>query len=187
MTCNVSNMDDLEAEVVEADERARAGRIARLEWLQLGASRQYYPVPALAREYFLEARLCWYVGAFISTILMVQLAFEEFLRSQYRVARGVGGKLDSGTSVDSAGFAELIEQERNDDFLSKSEADDLTALRKSRNPYVHAKDVGGKGTSFFELTIGISAPESVGVGVEDEARNAIKLLTTFFPALCLRM
>lgn len=180
-------MDDLRTKVVESDERARAGRITRLEWLQSGDSLQNYPVPALAHEYFEEARLCWYVGAFISTILMVQLAFEEFLRSQCRVARGVGGKLDSGKSVDLAGFAELIQQGRKDDFLSISEANELSALRKSRNPYVHTKDVGGKGPSFFDLTIRISAPELVGVGVEDEARNAIKLLTTLFPTLCIRM
>lgn len=180
-------MDDLKAQVVEADERARVGRIARLGWLQSGTSLQSYPVPALAHEYFEEARLCWYVGAFISTILMVQLAFEELLRSHYRVVRGVGGKLDSGKRVDSAGFAELIKQGSRDTFLSTAEAGDLSALRRCRNPYVHTRDVEGKGPSFFDLTVRISAPELAGVGVEDEARKAIKLLTTLFPTLCLRM
>ena len=185
--CFDPGMDDQQTQVIEADERARPGRIARLKWLHAQAPLESYPVPALAQEYFEEARFCWYLGAFIASILMVQLAFEELLRSHYRVARGVGGSLDSGKSVDSAGFAELIRQGRRDDLLSPSEVHDLSSLRKSRNPYVHTKDVGGTGPSFFDQTIKISASELVGLGVEQEAKEAIELLTTFFPRLCMRV
>jgi hypothetical protein len=182
-------MDDLNAQVVEADKRARAGRIARLEWLQPETPLQSYPVPSLAHEYFEEARLCWYVGAFVATILLVQLAFEELLRSHYRVARGVGGKLDSRKSVNSVGFAELIQQGKGDGLLSPSEADGLSSLRRCRNPYIHTKDVGGKRKqpTFLDQTLKISGRELGGLGVEDEAREAMKLLTKLFPTLCMRM
>jgi hypothetical protein len=132
--------DSLIAQVAAADERARPGRVSRLAALGDAEGVDGYPCPALAHEYFEEARLCWYVGAFVAAILMVQLAFEEFLRSQYRVAKGVGGELRSGIKVDRAGFAELIVQARSDGFLSSSEANELHALRKRRNPYVHTKD-----------------------------------------------
>jgi len=179
-------MDNLQAQVIEADERARPGRIVRLKWLRAEAPLESYPVPALAQEYFEEARLCWYVGAFVASILMVQLAFEELLRSHYRVARGVGGDLAPRKSVDSAGFADLIEHAKRDGLLSSSEVRDLTLLRKSRNPYVHTKGVGGKGPSFLDQSMKTSAPELTGLGVEQEAKEAIKLLTTSFVRLCIR-
>jgi len=130
------------------------------------------------------------MGAFVATILMVQLAFEEFLRSQYRTSRGVGGKVDSGIAVDKAGFADLIKQARSDDFLSDSEADELNDLREHRNPYVHVKDtdnVRNKGRTFLDQLTKIAAPDFIGVSTEDEAKKAIQLLIRLFPTLCMRM
>jgi len=178
--------NDLEAQVAEADQRARTGRIERLRILQRASSLEGFPTPALAFEYYEEARLCWYMGAFVATVLMVQLALEEFLRSHYRVALGVGGKLSSGVSVDRAGFGELIKEATVDDFLTESEAKDLDSLKNCRNLYVHTKDQRQGRPSFFDQLAKIAVPELVGTGTEDEARVAVKLLMTLFPALCMR-
>jgi len=184
-------MDDFTSQVVKADERARAGRAARLKLLQSILLVEEYPAPALAYEFFEEARLCWYVGAFVATILMVQLAFEELLRSRYRTARGVGGKLDSGVPVDDAGFAQLIEQGKNDHSLSSPEAGQLRALKDCRNLWVHAKDEGKKRATknratWFDQLGKMVVPDLVGIGVEDEAQKAITFLTVSFPLLCKR-
>ena len=94
--------------------------------------------------------------------------------------------MDSGTLVDRAGFAELIRQSRGDGFLSDSEAGELTSLRAYRNPYVHTKDTGSMGPTWFDQLIKIGAPEIVGVGADDEAHKAVTLLTRLFPLLCMR-
>jgi hypothetical protein len=178
--------DDLDGQVAEADQRARHGRIERLKILQNDLPHEEFPVPALALAYYEEARLCWYMGAFVATVLMVQLAFEELLRSYYRVVRGVGGKLSSGVLVDRAGFGDLIKEARPDDFLTDSEARDLDSLKNCRNLYVHTKDEKQGRPSFFDQLAKIAVPELVGIGAEDEARVAVKLLITFFPTLCMR-
>lgn len=124
--------DEIAVQVAAADARARNGRAARLKVLLSVMPVEGYPVPALAHEYFEEARLCWYVGAYVATVLMVQLAFEELLRSSYRTARGVGGRLDSGVLIDRAGFGQLIHQGRSDGFLSRLEANELASLKERR-------------------------------------------------------
>jgi len=102
----------------EQEDRSFPGRLERLRFLLSIQKQPPFPSPRLAYEYYEEARLCWYVGAFVASIVMVQLAFEELLRSHYRVAKGVGGKLDCGKKVDDAGFANLINEARNDMYIS---------------------------------------------------------------------
>ena len=138
-------------------------------------------------HYYEEARLCWYCGAYVATILIVQLAFEEFLRSFYRAARGIGAKLDSGVAIDRAGFSDLTAQARRDNFLAASETADLVWLKDCRNPYVHTRDERVKGTNFFDQLAKIAAGNIVSVTVEDEAQRAIVLLISLFPLLCQRM
>ena len=153
------------------------------------------PLPALAYEYYEEARLCWYMGAFVATIIMVQISFEELLRSHYRVSKGVGGKLSNDKKVDDVGFNDLIDEAKNEGYISTQEAGSLHNLRKNiRNSFVHAKDVkiSGSGNTnfktpnFFTQTLKIQAPEVLGSDVVDEAKEAIKLLVIAFPDISKR-
>lgn len=176
----------------EGDKRSYDGRLQRLRFLLSIKEQEAFPRPALASEFYEEARLCWYVGAFVATIVMVQLSFEELLRSNYRMAKGVGGKLNSGKPVDNAGFSDLINEASNDMYISHDEAKSLHNLRKNiRNPFVHVKDVKVNGNgktnldepSFFTQHLKITAPKLLGSDVENEAKEAIRLLLTLFPEI----
>jgi len=184
--------DEVEQLIVEADKRSYSGRLERLRILLSTQTQDTFPAPALALEYYEEARLCWYVGAFVATIIMTQLAFEELLRSHYRVVKGVGGNLDCGKKVDEAGFFDLINEARNEGWLLRNEAESLHALRKNlRNPYVHVKDIKVDSSGKIEIerpcflmqNLKIVAPELIGSGAEDEAREAIRLLVNLFPEM----
>jgi hypothetical protein len=59
----------------EGDRRSNKGRLERFGFLMEKEKEPYFPAPALAVEYYEEARLCLYMGAFVATILMTQLAF----------------------------------------------------------------------------------------------------------------
>ena len=179
----------------EGDNQSYNGRFDRLKFLLSVENQFSFPTPALASEYYEEARLCWYVGAFVATITMVQLAFEELLRSHYRVAKGVGGKLNCGIKVDQASFSNLIDEATNDKWILEEEAKSLHNLRKNvRNPYVHVKDVkvndygktNLKKPNFFIQYLKIKAPEVIGADVENEAKWAIQLLVTLLPKISCR-
>ncbi len=179
----------------EGDERSYSGRLERLRFLLSIEDQNPFPAPALAVEYYEEARLCWYVGAFVATIVMAQLSFEELLRSHFRVAKGVDGKLNCGKKVDHASFSDLIDEAKNDKWISEEEAKLLHDLRKNvRNPYVHVKDIkvnddgepNLKGPNFLIQYLKIKAPELVGSDVGSEAKEAIQLLVTLLPEISRR-
>jgi hypothetical protein len=187
--------ENLEQLIHDGDKRSYSGRLERLKFLLSIESQNEYPASALAHEYFEEGRLCWYAGAFVATIVMVQLSFEELLRSHYRVAKGIGGKLSSGKEVNNAGFYELINEAENDGYISRQEAESLHGLRKNiRNPFVHVKDIevnaNGKQTfrkpNFFTQTLKIAARVVLGSDVVDEAKGAVQLLVTLFPEISSR-
>lgn len=197
MDVQMQNYSDGEIERLmdEANERAHAGCLKRLRVLLSTQSQDTFPAPGLALEYHEEARLCWYVGAFVSTIIMTQLAFEELLMSHYRVANGVGASLDCGKKVDKAGFFDLINKAQRDGWISQGEAESLNTLRKSlRNPYVHVKDIKGDerkekepvSPNFLTQYLKIVASELIDNDVEDEAKEAILLLVSLFPKISSR-
>lgn len=179
----------------KAEANSRSGRLVRLRFLTDEGDFTEGPMDGLSYEYFEEARLCWYAGAFVAAIVMSQLAFEEALRSHYRLTLGPGGLLASRKEVDRAGFADLIEQARHDQRITLEEAEALGALRKDyRNAYVHTKDLKGAatGSTSHELPpfaiqhFKIVAPEVAGTSVEDEARHAIHMLITMLPRISRR-
>ena len=179
----------------QATRRSYAGRLARLSFLLPLCVQDGFPVPVLAYEYYEEARLCWYMGAFVATIIMAQLSFEELIRSHYRGSQGVGGVLKCGKSVDKAGFYDLVKEAENDKWLEKQDAQLLHNLRKNmRNAFVHAKDieVGQNGKpvidrpNFFTQGLKVHAPTVLGTSVEDEAREAVRLLAVLFPKISSR-
>ena len=183
--------DELDQLIDEANENTRSGRLERLRFLFSEEYPNRLPVEALAYEYYQEARLCWYMGAFVATIVMSQLAFEELLRSHYRVAEGVGRNLDDHIKVDEAGFKDLIKQSEADGWLHPEETALLSRIRKDfRNPYVHPHDfdVGNRllKPNFLGQLMKIVAGELVGSGAEDEARQSIRTLVTLFPTIARR-
>ncbi len=187
--------NELEELIHQGDERSYPGRFKRLKFLLSVEEQTPFRVSALAAEYYEEARLCWYVGAFVSTIIMTQLAFEELFRAHYRAAMGVGGKLDCGKKVNDASLFSLLQQARKDGWISLAEANLLNELRKDlRNPYVHVKDVSvkdeGKQTrgkrDFFIQFLKIKGSPLIPDSVEKEAQKAIQLLVTLFPVVSER-
>ncbi|MBZ5568981.1 MAG: hypothetical protein LAN64_14155 [Acidobacteriia bacterium] len=181
--------DDIWKEVVLADERARQGRVDRLNVLNIGISTDPIPIPALAAEYFEEARLCWYTGAYIAAILMAQLSFEEFFRSHYRAVFGVGGKLKSGSTIDRAQFFDLLNEANQDGTITQEEFCRLDGIRKARNAYVHTKDSVPSDVAkpnFFDQMLKVSAPHLVGISAENEARTSIQTLVELFAPICAR-
>lgn len=181
--------------IFEADKQSYSGRLERWKWLLSIEDQEAFPAPALAVEYYEEARLCWYAGVFVSTIIMVQIAFEELLRSRYRSAKRFGGKLNSGKKIDDAGFYDLIYEFKTCGWISCDEAKSLNNLRKNiRNPYVHVKDIKIRKNGKIDRTkpswdtqyLKITAPNLIGADVEVEAKEAILLLVTLFPEISRR-
>lgn len=183
--------EELERLIHDANERAHDGRLERLRFLFSLEDSDPVPVGALAYEYYQEARLCWYVGAFVAAIVMSQLALEEMLRAHYRMAKGVAGELNDHKRVNAARFYDLINQAGTDGLLTSAEAAALHRLRKDhRNPYVHPSDVSAandlSGPSFLRQHTRIAAPELVGTSTEDEARESIRRLVTLLPNVMRR-
>lgn len=189
--------NELKKLIFSNDKQVYVGKLKRLKFLLTEENYNVFPTSVLAIEYYEEARLCWYDGAYVASICMVQLAFEELLRSYYRSARGIEGRLKFGKNkkVENVAFYELIEEAREDRLISEHEEQELHHLRKNiRNPYVHVKDVkieNGKQNlqkpDFFTQYLKIKVPEVIGTDVEDEARFTIKVLITIFPKISIRM
>ena len=179
----------------DGDKRSLKGRRERLEYLLSVETKSEYPISVLTNEYYEEARLCWYVGAFVSTIIMVQLSIEELLRSHYRVLKGVNGRLSNNIEVNNASFFNLIHEAENDLYITSKEATAFNHLRKNiRNPFVHVKDKGSdinkkykqKRLDFFTQTLKIVAPQVIGKDIVDDAKKAIHLLVTILPNISNR-
>jgi len=186
---NPYNDEELDRIICDANERAHKGRLERLRLLFSLEDREQFPAHSLAYEFYLEARLCWYVGAFVSTIVISSIALEELLRANYRVIKGVGGYLDSGKKIDEAGFADLIDQAEADGGLTSKESRKLHELRKYlRNPWVHPPDIKRDflKPNWLRQDIKIKAPDLGQGDVQEEAKEAIRLLVTAFPRLSRR-
>ena len=177
--------------ISEMDDRASDGRLKRLRFLFENEDDESAPFDGLAYEYSEEARLCWYAGAYVGTIVMTQLCFEETLRAHFRVILGVKGGLPCGKSVDSAGFADLIDAAFARELITDAEKTCLTSLRLTRNPYVHPKEVSSQPDlsrpDVFVQHLKIVAPDLVGQSVEKEAGRAILLLVQSLPRISRRL
>ena len=193
--------EEIHSMVEDANAREQSEREERLKFLISVQSEGEFPAPVLAREYYDEARLCWLYGAFVSTILMSQLAIEELLKNHFRVSKGVKGCLRDEKTVDDSYLFDLVEEAKEEGLIGKEEADDLDQIRKTyRNPYTHVKDVtsprdakGKKNQSgnFFDQGLKIHNPdlsrELLGTSVIDEAQHVITLLCNYFPVISSRL
>lgn len=163
--------EELHRMVETSNENENNGRIARLRVLVDNQTREGFFCHALAHNYFEEAKMCWYSGCYVSTIIMSQLAIEELLRSHYRNMSHCFIQEEDGTmrqfppedckepvlkwanrdsmkkgyqKVDSATFMQLVEEALCDSLITHPQADKLGHLKKAlRNPYVHSEDVNG--------------------------------------------
>jgi hypothetical protein len=172
-------------EVIAADARARGGKKKRLELLAEAPPEYEFPAPQLARRYYEESRLCFYSGAYVATIIMAQLAFEELLRTYYRAIEGEGC-LPDGTKVADCGFADLIIRARREKLANSRDIRHLEKLRTMRNPYVHSRQ-DGKKSDHTRQTLKITFPEYVGVSTQDEAQKAVTTLIEVFPRLSIKI
>jgi hypothetical protein len=163
----------------------------------LSEKREPFVSDSLAHAYYVEAKLCWISGAYVSTIIMTQLAFEESLRAFFRTIRQGDPILKEDTTIDRAGFFDLVEQAKDERWISTTEATALHTLRKlQRNPYVHPKQVE-KGTycpdeflrriDAFAQAMKLHAPSFNTGSVIAEAQDAIQLLLHKFPAISSRL
>ena len=171
--------------VKSSDRKHFESRLKRLEYLVSISKVIYLPYPTICIATHEEARLCWYNGAFIASIVMTQLTFEELLRSYFRMSYGISGELRhlslTGKIVkcDSAGFYDLIQEAFLSRWLSSSERENLHKLRKIRNNYVHIKDISLKNRrkeSFHSLVLKLFASELVEGSLEEDAQFAVTLL-----------
>jgi len=173
----------------EIENRERVWRLMRMlsaqrsDWLVCGGMIQ--------ELYFQEARLCWVSGAYVSTIIMTQLAFEEMLRSMFRRLRAPKGVLRRGLRVDRASFFDLIRRAKAEGWISETEAETLNRIREQfRNPYVHIKgerQIGRRQSGLTPLEAKFLAPSVQGGSVIAEAQEAIQTLVTFFPVMSTRL
>lgn len=172
--------------IKEKDQKELNEKSKRLKLLISNTTDEYIPIPSLAFQYFEEARLCYYSGAFIATIFMVHLAFEELLRNHYRVIREMKEKLISKKgrqlSVDKVSFSELIDNAKKECYVSKDDAKKLHKLRKIRNSLQHTKDVPPYERSLLKSWYGQEI--ELRTNIEKDARWAIKLLLDRFLNIC---
>ena len=184
---------DVERLIEVSNEREHVGRVERLRMLISVPQLQEFPCSALALAYHEEARLCWCMGAYVATIVMSQLAFEELLRAHYRAFTG---DLDRRKKLDNASFATLIVTAQGDGWILEDEAVQLHNMRRNyRNAYVHPHDYTNWATqdkdsdkpNFQKQTLKIYAPELMDQGVTDEAWESIRLLVSLLPKVSRRL
>jgi len=58
--------------ILENDRQIYVGKLKRLKFLLTQENCNVFPVPALAIEYYEEARFCWYVDAFVVFLLKIE-------------------------------------------------------------------------------------------------------------------
>jgi len=185
--------DEIKEMIKNSNIKEFHGRFHRLKYLISIHKDIYLPYPSLCEDYYREARLCWYNGAFVASILMVQLTFEELFRSYFRMSYGINSKLrfcKKEIKVDNASFYDLIEEACLCGWVNNNERDELHKLRKIRNPYVHTKDIDFKNQKkidFFNLFSKIYAPELIEGSAEEDAKFATTLLTRSYPNIALRV
>lgn len=170
--------------IKEADERSFAGRVARLRFLIDSLGEGYAPFPAIVLEYFEETKLCFYQGAFVSTIIMASATVEELFRQVYRQANKMN-------KADAKGLASLVDHAVEDDLISPEEAEKIAELRKLRNQFTHVNIGFGKGSvenkhTLLDYMLLWGNPDKETLPVEDLSRNAIKIFAALLPELCNR-
>ncbi|MFY3741493.1 MAG: hypothetical protein HMLIMOIP_001949 [Candidatus Nitrosomirales archaeon] len=183
--------EEIKKMVEETDRDEFEDRSKRLKFLISVEGKWLMTAPALATAYYDEAKLCWYSGALVATIIMARLSLEELIRSHYRNV-GLSKKLKSGKNVDVVGFSELIDETLSDRYISEEEATKLREIRNYSEPYIHTKSIRfkearrDKSSNFLTQSDKIYAPDPLQMDVEDEAGSALQIMISLFQGICNR-
>jgi len=175
--------DNLEKMMQEGDKKSFEGRLNRLKFLLGNLGEDYTPFPAIVLEYFEETKLCFYQGAFVSTI-MASATFEEVFRQVYRDANQM-------EKARTKGLANLVDYAIADELISQAEADKLTELRQLRNRFTHINIGFGEGSiknkhTFLDYMLLWGDPREETLPIEELSKSAIKIFAELLPELCNR-
>jgi hypothetical protein len=155
-------------EWLETDEaHSRASRAKRLRFLikEFGGGnyRMFHgQVAALAFE---EARQAYLHGLFVACTLMCQACVEQMLGGFLRAS----GRND----LEGATYQRILREAHDQKLLSAIEFATLDKLRDSRNPYVHSRPPGSKGTLIRRAVDSRTSPDKIAAR---DARTAIRVL-----------
>jgi HEPN domain-containing protein len=155
-------------EWLETDEaRSRSSRAKRLRFLikEFGDAecRVFYgDIAVLAFE---EARQAYLHGLFVACTLMCQVCVEQMLSGLLRA----GGRND----LEHTNFQNMLREARDERLLSTKELATFETLRTWRNPYVHSRPPGSKGTLIRRAFDSNTSPEET---VARDARTAMRAL-----------
>ncbi len=186
---------NVEAKINESNRREHEGRATRLDYLLSIQTEDYGPYDALALAYYEEARLCWYNGAYVATIVMSQLALEEMLRAHYRVIDYSIIYEPQNVHYGNSTFYQLTQKAETDHWLTPQEARAFHKLRREfRNPFVHPRDTISPENepnrelknNFLEQTVKIYAIDILKSNVMQEAQKSLTILCTLFPRISRR-
>jgi HEPN domain-containing protein len=153
---------------LEVDEaRSRSSRARRLRFLIKesggGKYRLFYgDVAALAFE---EAKQAYLHGLFVACTLMCQVCVEQMLCGLLRA----GGR----NNLEGANFQRILREARDSEVLSTLEFATFEKLRTQRNPYVHSRPPGSKGTLARRA---VDSKTSLEETAARDARTAIRAL-----------
>jgi len=152
----------------ERDEaRSRASRAKRLRFLTKeyggGDYRVFYD--QLAALAFEEARQAYLHGLFIACTLMCQVCVEQTLCGLLNAV----GRND----LKGATYEQILRKARDQKLLSTAEFAKFDRLRQWRNPYVHPRPIGSKGTLIRRAIDSKTSPEQI---TARDARTAIRAL-----------
>jgi len=153
-------------EWLERDEaRSRTSRARRLRFLTKeyggGDYRLFYD--QLAALAFEEARQVYLHGLFIACMLMCQVCVEQMLCGLLNAA--------GRNELKGATYEQILRKARDQKLLSTAEFATFDRLRKWRNPYVHSRPIGSKGTLIRRAIDSKTSPEEI---TARDARIAIR-------------
>ncbi len=140
----MNNNEELKQQLISVFNEDLQGMVQRLKFLnQLelkygNASTKDFISSIPAYWFFQEANYCYLYGNFIATIIIVQAALEQRLRSFFHASRYAD---KHGLDLNKITFFQLIEEAIKARLITKKEGASLHYLRKNiRNQYTHPKD-----------------------------------------------
>ena len=122
--------DSVELDLTEYDQSTFDERLARLKYFHRVYPEGYGFLMSMEAAYlFEEARRAFVNGELVGTILLVQAFIEHWL----------GGQLCGKIKKENPGLDDILKHLRSEGRVNKWLIDQVDALRKLRNPFVHPK------------------------------------------------
>lgn len=161
----ISN-DELYGWLKTEDDDSRNSRVKRLKYLvqefgEIGYISFYGGI--ISYHAFEELRLSFLNGQFIGCVLLSQIVAEHILAGLF--------EMQNQTDLKNAGFLKLLDEAFCQKIISQEEFDAFDSIRKTRNPYVHKKEVSHKNGIVSRM---IDEKKTVESLFEENACTAIK-------------